>query len=45
MKFENAIESVDDYFCESCGKCVTDVEYCAECGECACMCDCDDKME
>lgn len=31
----------DDYFCENCGSPVTDREYCKECGECECSCDCE----
>lgn len=32
---------VDDYFCKNCGYPTTDIDYCEDCGECECMCDCE----
>jgi hypothetical protein len=36
------VENKDDYFCTNCGNPATDREYCSACGECECMCQCDD---
>lgn len=35
-------ENKDDYFCDSCGKPITDREYCSTCGECECECHCEE---
>ena len=40
---ENTEEYVDDYFCQNCGASTMDVEFCQECGECECMCQCEDQ--
>jgi hypothetical protein len=36
-------ETNDDYFCVGCGKPATDREYCPTCGDCECLCQCDDN--
>lgn len=32
----------DDYFCPNCGYPATDREICPDCGECECMCQCEE---
>lgn len=32
----------DDYFCLNCGRPSTDREFCPNCEECECTCDCEE---